>query len=344
MMTRSPTNFTSISKTEKTALIEPTKNSMTMSESGGNGSSSSARTLKNSKPKIGRPCNSSSGCRPAWSMSPLMEVLPESPSPICSSCSSLLSSASCSPQSQRFVFSQLPPEFSASRNQSLCTLPNRSKQSTPHIQVNDWMEHAQQQLGHLQNYPQDCGFKCYLGSSSTCENEFVGLPIPTEKEECGSVRDYSHQGCAQSMNEPSEAGSADAQQSKLMTRPKPYHAFLDEVKKKELEAEIDSWRKAKQMELMDKLTRKEAAINEWELKQASKVMEEMKKLEIKLEKRRAKMSEKTQKKISKAKAEANKKIAKARRATNDKISEVSKVSSRARTTRNLTWIKLLRFF
>lgn len=153
--------------------------------------------------------------------------------------------------------------------QSLCTLPNCSKQSIPHIEVNEWMEHAQQQLGHLQNHPQglslslslssvfslslslifnatasDCSFNCYLCSSSTCANEFVGLPTPTEKEESGSVHEYCYQA--------SEAGSIDAQQHKLMTRPKPYHAFLDEVKKQELEAEIDSWRKAKEMELMDK--------------------------------------------------------------------------------------------
>lgn len=83
------------------------------------------------------------------------------------------------------------------------------------------------------------------------DNEFDGLPIPLEKEE-SSVHEYSRQACARSTYEPSEAGSVDAQQHELMTRPKPYHAFLDEVKKQELEAEIDSWRKAKQVELMDK--------------------------------------------------------------------------------------------
>lgn len=90
-----------------------------------------------------------------------------------------------------------------------------------------------------------------MGTSPARDSEYGGLPVPLEKEE-NSVHEYSHQACAQTTYEASEAGSIDAQQHELMTRPKPYHAFLDEVKKQELEAEIDSWRKAKQMELMDK--------------------------------------------------------------------------------------------
>ncbi|KAF3440044.1 hypothetical protein FNV43_RR18322 [Rhamnella rubrinervis] len=309
-------------------------NSMSMFEFCDNATSSSARTFRTS----GGPRNSSSGGCPAWSLSPLMEVLPESPSPICSP----QSSRAFSPKSCRF-YSHGSSDLFAPRNQCFCTTSNCSKQSISCIEVNDWMEHAQQRYDHFHNHSQECSSKCYKSSLSMRDNEFDGLPVPLEKEE-SSVHEYSHQACARGIYEPSEAGSIDAQQHELMTRPKPYHAFLDEVKQQELEAEIDSRRKAKQMELMDKLRRKETAISDWELKTTSKVMEEMKKFESELEKRRAKAFVKTQHKISKTKAEANKKMDQARRKTIVKISETSIVSARIRAPRNSIWIKLMRLF
>lgn len=39
---------------------------------------------------------------------------------------------------------------------------------------------------------------------------------------------------------------------RMLTRPKPYHAFLDEIKKQEAEAQVDASRKAAQMKFMKK--------------------------------------------------------------------------------------------
>ena len=50
----------------------------------------------------------------------------------------------------------------------------------------------------------------------------------------------------------SDAGSVDCGNHKLMTRPKPYSDFLDEMKAQELEAQMGAWKKAKHRELMTK--------------------------------------------------------------------------------------------
>lgn len=50
----------------------------------------------------------------------------------------------------------------------------------------------------------------------------------------------------------SDADSVDCGNHKLMTRPKPYIDFLDEIKAQELEAQMGAWKKAKHRELMNK--------------------------------------------------------------------------------------------
>ncbi|PON57729.1 Remorin, C-terminal [Trema orientale] len=240
-----------------------------------------------------------------WSLNSLMEALPESPSPVCSAGTTPLSSRTSSPKSNAF-FSQLSTESSTPRSQSYSAVLNGIKLSR--------FYHPDTQ----NNYPQAI-------------------------EESSVPEEFSHQSSVHGNFGASDGGSPDGLQHNLMTRPKPYSTFLDEVKKQELEAEKEARRKTKQSELIDKLTRKEAAINEWEHKQTSKIVEEMKRLESKLEKKRARALEKFQRRISITKAEANKMTTKARRETIEKISEISKISSRAQDTKNSTCVKLIRF-
>ncbi|GMN56330.1 hypothetical protein TIFTF001_025441 [Ficus carica] len=324
MITSRTTSFT---QTEKTILsTEPA-----IDCNNGPSSSLSRSSTNSRRPKTPHLCKSSSG-RSSWNMKSLREVLPETPSPICStSLTSPLSSSTSSPKSDTF-FTQLPIEpLPTPKNQSFCTAENGVKNSR--IEVDDCMEHTKH-FGRF-NHP-------------NMQNNY-----PKGKEEIPVLEEYSGQASAHSMYEASDEGSQNALRRRLMTRPKPYSTFLDEVKKQELEDEIEAWRKAKQMEIMSRegisylakpgrLKTKEADISKWEFKHTSKAMEEMKRLESKLEKKRAKALEKLQKRISTTKAEAHKKSAKVRRETIEKIAAISQVSSKALATKNSLWNKLTR--
>lgn len=63
-----------------------------------------------------------------------------------------------------------------------------------------------------------------------------------------------------------------------MHRLKPYDEFLNEIRRKKLEAE-EARNKAKHHQLMHTLRRKEDAINNWELKQTRKAMDHMDKIQ-----------------------------------------------------------------
>ncbi|KAK9910900.1 hypothetical protein M0R45_034836 [Rubus argutus] len=208
-----------------------------------NGSALSARTFKaqESQPVRSRP--RVPGGAPAWSMSPLMEVLPGSPPPVGSSGSSPispLSSKTCSLKSEGF-FS--PTNASTPRNQ-------------------DGMENAKEFgrlcLTNLQNNPHkgSCLSKLAMGETAFSEPQHEFLRGQSNTEQESSVyEDFSHMARAeQSANEESD------------------------VKKQKLRAEVEAWKKAEHMKLMTKLRREEAAIEEWEFKQTSKALEQIKSL------------------------------------------------------------------
>ncbi|KAL5571857.1 hypothetical protein UlMin_021454 [Ulmus minor] len=289
MMTRRITTRTSFkqSSDETILMVDPINGSPATS----NGHSSSPRNCS------------------AWTMTSLMEVLPESPSPICSKASTNpLRSSSFSPKSDTF-FPQFPTESLTPRNQNFRT-----------VEVEEWVKLAKRSgrfyQTNMQNY------------------------YPQGRENL-VPEDYSYQACSDSILGGGSETRSPLQDS-LISRPKPYSTFLDEVRKQELETEIETWRKVKQIELIEKLRRKEAAISEWEWKETSKFVEEMKKLESKLEKKRAKALAKLEKRIGKTKAKANKKSTKARRSTIEKITTVSKISARVRATKSFLWTKLMR--
>ncbi|XP_062174502.1 uncharacterized protein LOC133879754 [Alnus glutinosa] len=273
----------------------------------------------NSQLTIAPPSDSSEGC-PAWTMSSLMAVLPESPSPTCSGSSS-------SPREStkpEILHSQvLPIEFSTARNQSSSIDTKRHTSST---EVEKWMENAKTFCHFPHPYLQ------INNHSNAPDNEVSSLT--------SSSIERSRLSCANTTYGASEAESLDNERHKLLSRHKSYHAFLDEVKRQELDAEIDAWKKAKYLKLVHKLERKEAAINEWELKNAKKAMDEMKKYESKLERERLRALEKTNKRISMVKEEANRKKSKARRSTIEEISAVSRLSGRIQATKSFLLLKL----
>lgn len=124
----------------------------------------------------------------------------------------------------------------------------------------------------------------------------------------------------------SDADSVDCGNHKLMTRPKPYSDFLDEIKAQELEAQMGAWKKAKHRELMNKLRRNEAVIRDWEYKQTQKALKDTRKVENKLERKRTEALERAQKRINKARKEANKAAGKVIESAMKKGSKIAKES------------------
>ncbi|KAL2892489.1 Remorin 4.1 [Bienertia sinuspersici] len=104
----------------------------------------------------------------------------------------------------------------------------------------------------------------------------------------------------------------ESSEQQLQRRLKPYQDFLDEVQNIKL-TEFDAMKKATYTHLLRKLTKKEEAIDEWELKRRTKLELQLDKLERKLEQRRAEAVQKVNKKLAETKMEAQKRKAKARR-------------------------------
>lgn len=128
------------------------------------------------------------------------------------------------------------------------------------IGLKDGMENAKEFgrlcLTNLHNNPHkgSCLSKLAMGETAFSEpqHEFLGGQSNTEQES-SVYEDFSHMARAeQSANEESDGESPIVGRDKLMDRPKPYHEFLDEVKKQKLRAEVEAWKKAEHMKLMTK--------------------------------------------------------------------------------------------
>ncbi|XP_075645924.1 uncharacterized protein LOC142617110 [Castanea sativa] len=252
-------------------------------------------------------CDSSEGCPLCvWSVGSLMAVLPDSPSPICS------------------VYSS-PRD---SRNQSSDTVSFDSKRVTTSTEIDKWMDNSRT---HLQR----------PNLVQACDHELSSQTLPPLEEESEVPEELSNVACGNSLHGASEADSLNnIEQQSLLTHLKPYHAFLDDVKRHKFDAEIEAWKKAKYLKLMSKLERKEEDINDWEFEKTKKANEEMTKFENKLERKRAQALKKTEEKISRAKEVANKKTTKARRSTIEEITAVSKFSDKIQASKSLLLLKL----
>uniref|UniRef100_A0A0D9VJ43 Remorin C-terminal domain-containing protein n=1 Tax=Leersia perrieri TaxID=77586 RepID=A0A0D9VJ43_9ORYZ len=111
------------------------------------------------------------------------------------------------------------------------------------------------------------------------------------------------------------------------------------VKPKEnfVHPKLVTWRNAEIEKLIDKLRRKEADIDDWQMNQVTQAKEKMKRIEIKLEKKRAQAAEKMQKAIKNAQKKADKKKIKEHAATDEQIAGVERAMVKMSNKGKLPW-------
>ncbi|KAK9274098.1 hypothetical protein L1049_018912 [Liquidambar formosana] len=206
--------------------------------------SSSARTFTNTNTTPAWRRDSSSSC-PPWSITSLLAILPDSPSPICSSSTT---SPKSFPPSSEMVYPRASNELSTPRNQD--TLSDMSKPSESSKEIDEWIENANNlPCSYEPNLQSKDGSMKRSSISTVFESALTEIPsitLPTIAEDKSSLE------CRQSRYESPGFESPFDGRHKLMTRPKPYREFLDEIKRLELEARINAWKSARHMKYMDK--------------------------------------------------------------------------------------------
>ncbi|KAG5009550.1 hypothetical protein JHK82_018175 [Glycine max] len=231
-------------------------------------------------------------------MSSLMTALEESPSTICSH----------SRYSYTTNYSHHATEFSTPRDQvriaclehtmplssplSACNVDNNNNSSTCLSDIDEWLEHSNKfckssihltesvhsgQSGSPEEEDSRLSAICstYLAAQ---EHELHNITLPCVRED-SSV--FQGQSCISCTCKPPKFGGYE--RTRLMG---PYDEFLDDIRRRKQEAERDARKKAKHVELILKLRRKENALNDWELQQTRKAMDKMDKIQafISLEK------------------------------------------------------------
>ncbi|PIA50220.1 hypothetical protein AQUCO_01300750v1 [Aquilegia coerulea] len=339
---------------------------------------SSPKTNSTSEFILGGKKLDSIGSCPAWSLNSFMAIIPSSPSPKFSSFSPL-SDISCSPNSD-FFYSQISSTvFSTPRNKSSCwsvdekeklsvssteeiddEMNNLIKLHAVYMQNRDSKEEEVVEEDHNPIATKCLSYCTTEYKSFDARQSFVVLPpqLPIvvvneeeEEEEKGEeeeeeVEENNDNGVSRNSIEESEISESSSINGhrRLITRPKPYHAFLHEIKKREVAEKANAWKEAKHLKLLNKLKRKEAAINVWELNQTKKATLRMKKIECKLERKRAKAMQNMQKAINSTHRKAEEKKAKEKRTTLNKISKISRVAEKMKVTRSKACLKVLCFF
>ncbi|KAG5043163.1 hypothetical protein JHK87_007078 [Glycine soja] len=206
----------------------------------------------------------------AWSMSSLVTALQESPSTICS----------------HSHYSHHATEFSTPRDQSFGIATskvddynNNNNLSTCLSDIDEWLEHANKfckssihltesvhsgQNGSQEEEDSRLSAICntYLAAQ---EHELHNITLPCVREESPFFQGQTRHACT--YKPPKCEGY---EHIKMMD---------DIVRRKQEEDERDARKKAKHVELMLKLRRKENAINDWELQQTRKAMDKMDKIQ-----------------------------------------------------------------
>ncbi|CAI8606648.1 unnamed protein product [Vicia faba] len=232
-----------------------------------------------------------------WSMSSIITALPQYPSP---------------PPPP----SDSASHFSTPRNQRLgMTYVENSCFSD----IDEWLEHANKFCKSYDHHNEDNHAEQQrdLRISAVCNNsliaqehELYNIILPCVREETplpqnitSSINRHPHSRLTRS-------------------RPNPYDELLNEHKRRKLEAYKDARNKAKHLHLMQRLRRKEEAINNWELQQTRKAMDHMDKIQNELERKQVMASAKTQKKIRSVRDKAEKQKLKLRQSTMKKFKQL----------------------
>ncbi|XP_028797355.1 uncharacterized protein LOC114752818 [Neltuma alba] len=271
----------------------------------------------------------------------LVPLLPESPSPICIHPFQLSSSDSDT------FYSDIASQFPSPRNQNLgksCIESNHC--SSCYCEIEEWLEHANRfckPTNFMTRYhsSEDSGDsldqnerspEVKLSISSMCkkflDHELYSNTLPSVKEST-AYESHSRLACINSIHGHRKS-ERDQGQRKLLGRPKPYNTYLNEIEMQKLEAERDSRKRARHLELLERMRRKEAAIDDWELEQTRIAVEKMKKLQQKfqnkLETKHLEVAAKTQKKLCLLKQKAEKQKRNLRRTTIERISTTKNIS------------------
>nr|TKS14707.1 hypothetical protein D5086_0000047810 [Populus alba] len=174
--------------------------------------------------------------RPVWSLGPLSAALPESPPPICSDCSS-------PPRSSATIFYSLAPTvLSTSRFQSARSNFSKAPVSS-NIEIEEWVQSGKNLNGFHRHTDdgiatQNCHSKYRSRQSAVADAEVYSRTLSSFLDDDNEKKhDDSDPKCNYNINS-SDADSVDCGNHKLMTRPKPYSDFLDEIKAQELEAQM----------------------------------------------------------------------------------------------------------
>ncbi|CAJ2665131.1 unnamed protein product [Trifolium pratense] len=230
-----------------------------------------ARTLNTKRGKNLHPAT--------WSMSSVLTTLPESPLPP-------------PPSHATAYIVDNATDFSTPRNQRLSIAYNENNNcSNCFSEIDEWLEHANKfcksfnhhtddrftetrgngSPDHEQDTRMSAVSKNYLAAQ---EHQLYNIILP-------SVREQSPvpQNITSCINRYGGGEGSGYQQTKLIGRPKPYDEFLNETRKKKLEADKDARNKAKHLQLTQRLRKKEEAINDWELQQTMKAMDHMDKIQ-----------------------------------------------------------------
>nr|XP_027192502.1 uncharacterized protein LOC101499119 [Cicer arietinum] len=210
----------------------------------------------------------------AWSMTSLITALPESPNSTHSS-----------------TYSDNATEFSTPRNQRLgiAYIDNNCLSD-----IDEWLEHANKFCKsfneHLTETRRNGSPERDLRMSAVCnnflttsENELYNIILPSVREESPNRHTQTHlTSCINRYGggrRPFKSATTSKQRTRLISKPKPYDEFLNEIRRKKLEADKVARNKAKHLQLMHRLRRKEEAINDWELQQTRKAMDHMDKIQ-----------------------------------------------------------------
>ncbi|KAK7277079.1 hypothetical protein RIF29_18229 [Crotalaria pallida] len=234
----------------------------------------------------------------AWSMSSLTTALPDFHS---QTCHHSHSHSECSNE-----FSTQRDQFETQSFAGMARFDNNC--SNCFSEIDEWLEHANNfcNPSNLEiNNLTECVYSRRNGCdedsriSAVChglmvpEQELYNITLPSVREESSAFQGHTHRlSCIYG------ASRYGGNEGRGLIRRSQFHdEFLDQLRMKKQEAKREARRRAKHDELMERMRRKEDAINDWELQQTRKAMDEMDKLQNELERKQLMASTRAQKKI-----------------------------------------------
>uniref|UniRef100_A0A0E0CPB9 Remorin C-terminal domain-containing protein n=1 Tax=Oryza meridionalis TaxID=40149 RepID=A0A0E0CPB9_9ORYZ len=276
-----------------------------------------------------RPASSYGSCA-AWSAGSLTDHRPASPSPICSPVSSNGGEGYCDGGERRDVerTNPVPPRFIHKATPARSMRRARSSHN------------YRRRLGAM-----DAINEWRLPKVSEEEDEAVDQTdwqADTLSSRTSSARDWNFEAGGAYEGSDHNGGAfnhSDGENSPVAVQRMGRWPQGSAVKHKGnfVHAKLVAWKNAEIEKLIDKLRRKEADIDEWQMNQVTQAKEKMKRIEIKLEKKRARAAEKMQKAIKDAQKKADKKKIKEHAATDNQIASVERAMVKMSRTGKLPW-------